>query len=107
MTHRFPGFLQSIALGGSAVVAQEPERIDYQIPNTAESPQIDGVFSAGEWDDALRVDLTNETRPSQNIPAIADTEVYLMEDGENFLVAFVAQDPEPDKIRAFYRDRVL
>ena len=34
-----------------------------------------------------------------------DTEVLMMEDGTNFYLAFIASDPEPDKIRAFFRDR--
>ena len=91
--------------GTTATLAQDSRRIDYQIPNTSSAPQIDGVFDPGEWGDALRVELTNETHPSQNVPAPVQTDVYLMEDGEHFLVAFVAQDPEPDKIRAYYRDR--
>jgi hypothetical protein len=95
----------ALLFSGAAGFAQETSSIAYQIPNTSSVPQIDGVFDATEWGDALRVELTNETHPSQNVPAPVATEVYLMEDGEHFLVAFVAQDPEPDQIRAFYRDR--
>lgn len=118
MTQRIPEVLQHLSariagfscavllvMGSNAGMAQQPETIDYQIPNTSARPQIDGVFSDGEWVDALQIELTNETNPGQNVPAPVKTEVYLMEDGENFLVAFVAHDPEPDKIRAFYRDR--
>lgn len=64
-------------------------------------PQIDGVFASNEWADALRVDLVNETHPSQNVPAPVATEVYMLEDGEHFLIAFIAHDPRPEEIRAF------
>ncbi|HTR00761.1 MAG TPA: DUF5916 domain-containing protein [Candidatus Acidoferrum sp.] len=79
--------------------------IDYQIPHTSQRPVIDGVFDADEWRDALRVELVNETFPGQNVTPPVATEVYLMEDGENFYAVFVAQDPDPSQIRAYYRDR--
>jgi hypothetical protein len=68
-------------------------------------PSIDGKFSEEEWAGASIVHLTNETEPSQNVPALANTEVYIMEDGCNFYLAFLAYDPDPQKIRAFYSDR--
>ncbi len=79
--------------------------ISYTIPYTESIPEIDGKISEGEWAGAERLYLDNETDPSQNIPALVDTEVFLMEDGLNFYVAFIAYDPEPDKIRVFYSDR--
>ncbi|MDR2214072.1 MAG: carbohydrate binding family 9 domain-containing protein [Pseudomonadales bacterium] len=83
----------------------EAQIIDYQIPHSVTTADIDGVISPGEWDAALKVQLDNETDPAQNIPALVATEVLLMEDGENLLAAFIASDPEPAKIRAFYSDR--
>ena len=79
--------------------------LEYAIPFSETSPQIDGDMAPGEWGSASTIALTNETFPTQNVPALLDTMVYLMEDGDYFYAAFVAQDPEPDKIRAFYRDR--
>ena len=66
-----------------------------QIPYTHVSPIIDGEISDGEWSSAERAYLDIETHPSQNIPALVDTEVFMMEDGLNFYVAFIALDPEP------------
>ena len=83
----------------------QKQAINYNIPYSESSPDIDGIISEGEWEGAELVYLDNETRPSQNIPALVDTEVLLMEDGSNFYVAFIASDPEPDKIRAFFSDR--
>lgn len=95
------------ALPGTAALAQNATSapITYQIPHTDQTPLIDGVFNADEWRNATRVELVNETFPGQNVPPPVKTEVYIMEDGESFLAAFVAQDPDPSKIRAFYRDR--
>lgn len=83
----------------------QPIRISYHIPRVESAPKIDGIISNGEWAGAEQVDLTNETYPSQNIPAPVKTEVLLMEDGSNFYLAFIAHDPGPEKIRAYYRDR--
>lgn len=95
-----------LALGACMpLLAQQPVRVDYTIPFTSTAPQIDGRFSAEEWASASVVNLTNETHPTQNIPALVDTTVHLMEDGEYFYAAFVALDPRPEEIRAFYRDR--
>lgn len=88
------------------LLAQTPAApISYQIPFSSRAPAIDGEFSGTEWEEAEQVTLDLETDPTENIPAIVSTTVYLMEDGEKFYLAFVADDPAPDKIRAFYRDR--
>ena len=75
------------------------------IPFVQTSPVIDGEISETEWQGALHVQLTNEVNPSQNVPALVETEVLLLEDGENFSLAFIAKDPDPEKIRAYFRDR--
>lgn len=79
--------------------------ISHNIPFSQVKPVIDGEINAGEWEAASSVSLDNETFPSQNVPALVDTEAMMMEDGANFYLAFIASDPEPEKIRAFYRDR--
>ncbi len=89
--------------GQSAWAQTKP--ITYHIPHTSQKPVIDGVFNVDEWRDALRVELVNETFPGQNVTPPVTTEAYIMEDGEAFMIAFVAHDPDPSKIRAFYRDR--
>ncbi|MFC1840040.1 DUF5916 domain-containing protein [Thermodesulfobacteriota bacterium] len=83
----------------------QEETISYSIPYVVSGPVIDGEITEGEWSGAERVNLIYETSPSQNIPAIVDTEVFMMEDGINFYLAFIAYDPDPDKICSFYRDR--
>lgn len=103
---RMPLFILMIAwASGTAAQVVQSDAIAFRIGHTDITPEIDGNYSASEWQDATYVELKNETHPSQNIPALVKTDVYVMEDGESLLLAFVAEDPEPDKIRAFYRDR--
>ncbi len=92
-------------LAGQPLLAQQSQIISYQIPHTDRTPAIDGAFSADEWSEALKVELVNETFPGQNVAALVKTDVYIAEDGESFLAVFVASDPDPANIRAFYRDR--
>jgi hypothetical protein len=77
----------------------------YDIPRTKNAVNIDGHIEAEEWSGAMRVELKFNINPGNNTPAPVKTVAYLMEDGDNFYLAFDAQDPEPDKIRAFLRDR--
>jgi hypothetical protein len=76
-----------------------------ELPRLLGSIEIDGVIGGDEWRNAVSVSLDVETNPGENAPAPVDTLVYLIEDGENLYVAFVAADPDPDAIRAFLRDR--
>lgn len=78
---------------------------NYSIPKVTTIPGIDGVLSADEWSQAARIAIDIETQPGENVAASANAEALLMENGEILYIAFIAQDPEPDKIRAVYRDR--
>ena len=75
------------------------------LPRTAGEIVVDGVLDEGAWRDATQVELSIEKQPGENIPARVQTVAYLMEDGVNLFVGFVASDPEPSKIRAYLRDR--
>ncbi len=77
----------------------------YDIPRVNSAPRIDGQIGQGEWSQATRIAVNIETDPNNNIPAEVEAEALLMEDGEVLYVAFIALDPEPELIRAFYRDR--
>ena len=58
-------------------------------------------MAAQEWADALSISITVETEPGENLPAEVATEGLVMEDGETLYVAFIAEDPRPEQIRAF------
>lgn len=77
----------------------------YHIPRATSAIQVDGVLDEQAWNDALRVDLTVEVQPAENVPAPVRTEALVTYDDRNFYVAFRAFDPEPAKIRAHVKDR--
>ena len=79
----------------------------FEIPRITAAPSIDGEVQSSEWQQALSIEINIETEPGENTAAPVATEGLVMEDGETLYVAFIAQDPDPDQIRAFYRDRDL
>ena len=93
------GFL----LAQHGALAQEPPA--FTIPHVNSAPDIDGEVKSAEWAQATRVMLDTEFSPTEGTPARVQTEAFIMEDGEALYVAFIAQDPNPEVIRAFYRDR--
>lgn len=76
-----------------------------EIPTIAGEIRIDGELDEAAWQQARQVELQYETQPGENIAAPVQTTARLMADQENFYISFIALDPEPAKIRAFYRDR--
>ncbi len=83
----------------------QSSRPQYTIPRTSEAPDIDGELAIGEWDRATRIDVSVEINPGNNLVADVGGYALIMEDGVNLYVAFVAEDPDPELIRAFYQDR--
>ena len=75
------------------------------MPHTTSTIAIDGILDEAAWSEALVLELTIETQPRENLPAVVQTHAYLLEDGSRFLVAFDARDPDPGAIRAYLRDR--
>lgn len=77
----------------------------YEIPRVAKAPVIDAVINLDEWVEATQVDLAYETNPADNLPAKVKTTAYMMEDGDSIYFAFKAEDPNPENILAYLRDR--
>jgi hypothetical protein len=75
------------------------------IPQLNQTVKIDGKLNDALWQSALKVSLDFETEPNENITPDVETTVYIAEDGNNLYVAFQSAEPDPSKIRAFYRDR--
>lgn len=94
----------ALTAGVGSLAQAQPDAV-VQIPRVDASPRIDGVVSASEWTQARRLSLDFEISPAENIPARVATEALLMEDGETLYIAFIAEDPNPEAIRSFYRDR--
>jgi len=75
------------------------------LPRTTDAIEIDGFLKESAWQQAVRIELGVEVEPAENTKAMVATRAYLMEDGENLYVAFEADDPNPEIIRAHLRDR--
>ncbi len=89
-----------LALFATSAAASNP-----LLPRTEAEFSIDGVLDDAGWQEATRIPIAWETDPAENIPARVKTVAYLVEDGESLYVAFDAEDPDPDAIRAHLRDR--
>jgi hypothetical protein len=75
------------------------------IPHSTEVVEVDGVLDDPIWRQALVLPLTIETYPRENERPEVETTAYLVEDGDQLLIAFDAKDPDPSSIRAYLRDR--
>ncbi len=79
--------------------------VSSELPRTTGTVNVDGVLDEAIWDQALKVDLAYETDPGENLDAKVRTTAFIIEDGENLLIGFDAEDPDAASIRAFLRDR--
>ncbi|KGJ88739.1 carbohydrate binding family 9 domain-containing protein [Thalassotalea sp. ND16A] len=75
------------------------------IPNIKASITFDGELNEPAWQQAKHVELNIVNYPYENTPSPIKTDAYIFEDGEHIYFAFNAQDPDPEKIQAFIRDR--
>jgi hypothetical protein len=75
------------------------------IPHSMAEVQVDGMLDDPIWQTALRLPLTIETYPRENQAPEVETTAYLVENGDQLLIAFDARDPDPSSIRAYLRDR--
>lgn len=66
---------------------------------------IDGALDDPAWARAEIVELAYENSPGDNIPAAVRTTARILYSEDALYIGFVVQDPEPDRIRAFLRDR--
>jgi hypothetical protein len=75
------------------------------IPYYQQSIILDGQLDEAIWQKAQHFPLNYIIEPFENTKAIVQTDVYIYESGENLYVGFKAQDPYPEHIRAYLRDR--
>lgn len=83
----------------------EAKRSLITIPYFEHDAKIDGILDEPEWLKAHEVRLAYTTRPTQNNTPPVETIVRYYENGTTLYVAFIAKDPNPEAIRAFFRDR--
>ncbi len=79
----------------------DPQRV----PKVEGEIRVDGKMDEGLWDQALKLDVGFEVRPSENIPAPVKTEVFLAYTESYVFVGIKAYDPDPSQIRARINDR--
>lgn len=75
------------------------------LPFIAEQATIDGQLNDPSWQRAKKITIDNVTWPYENSKSPVTTHAYVYEDGETLFIGFEANDPNPELIRAFYRDR--
>ncbi|WP_286267083.1 carbohydrate binding family 9 domain-containing protein [Thalassotalea atypica] len=75
------------------------------IPHISGQIVIDAKLNEPQWQQATKVEVNNVTRPYDNLPSPISTQALLMEDGGTFYLAFIAKDPDPSQIRAYFKDR--
>jgi len=75
------------------------------IPYYQQSIILDGQLDEAIWQQARHFPLNYTIEPFENTKAIVQTDVYIYESGENLYVGFRAQDPHPEQISAYLRDR--
>ncbi len=83
----------------------EVEKKQYRIPKVNSTIKVDGHIDDKLWEKAIGIDANIEVRPGENIPAPVKTKVLLAYNETHIFVAFIANDPDPSKIRARYCDR--
>ncbi len=94
-----------ITLGFACLAAPTVLAANYQVPRVQQAVVVDGQLNDPAWAQAHSVELQYDTWPADNAPAPVSTTARIMEDGEHFYISFVAKDPNPELIRAFFRDR--
>ena len=93
------------AQAGTTTEPEPPERGPLPVPRVETPIQVDGVLDEAVWKVALSVPANVEVQPGENIPAPVETEALLAYGPDKIYVAFKANDPEPERIRARYSDR--
>ena len=77
----------------------------HQIPRLDVEPTIDGALDEAAWAQARAVEIAYEIAPGDNIQAPAKAIARIGYTTDALYVSFHAQDPDPAKIRAHFRDR--
>jgi hypothetical protein len=75
------------------------------VPRHTGAIDIDGKLDDPGWRGAARLPIPFEAYPGRNTPAPVKTECLLVYGPSHLYVAFIAQDPAPERIRAHYTDR--
>ncbi len=75
------------------------------IPRVNGTVTVDGKLDEPFWDQAVMWKLPYEIRIGENVAAPMETYVLMASTESEFRIAFIALDPEPNRIRASLTDR--
>ena len=95
---------EGLATAGAPVPLVETNR-PLQVGSTDDAITVDGVLDEAFWLRALIIPFANEYTPGDNVPAPVRTEVRVVAGPSALYVAFVAQDPWVNQLRAHLYDR--
>ncbi len=98
-------FFFTCSLSLAADSTYHASKMSIDIPRTQGTIKIDANLTDPQWQKAKRVSMNIVTRPYDNTSSPVETQALLMENGETLYIAFIAQDPTPNEIRAFLKDR--
>ena len=93
--------LSLLLSGGTYARAVSPPAV----PRFDEPISIDGSLTEPAWRGALQIEVPYLNQPYEGGIAPVETTMFIFEDGENLYVAFDANEPDPEAIRAYLRDR--
>ncbi|MBH0040169.1 carbohydrate binding family 9 domain-containing protein [Pseudoalteromonas sp. SWN166] len=96
-------FLIFVLLLSSSNVAAEKQQVS--LSRIDSNITVDGVMDEAHWQNATRIPLIYQDEPNEKGTPPVKTDAFIYEDGTNLYVAFVAEDPNPEQIRASLRDR--
>lgn len=77
----------------------------FNLKNASQKISVDARLDDSAWQQAEVLSLNYETNPGNNTQPAVATEVMLLTFDNTIYIAFKAYDPQPEKIRAFLRDR--
>ena len=92
-------------LSPMSFAAQQVNKSAYQIPWSSLNADIDGELHDELWLNALTISLDIVNNPWDNLPAPVKTTAKIIENGDYLYIAFIANDPNPEKIIAALADR--
>ena len=93
--------LVSSALGTAPISAKQM----YPVMKNNETITVDANLDEGVWQQATQIKLLYDINPGLNTKAPVETTAYIYESESSLFIGFIAKDPNPEKIRAYYRDR--
>ena len=106
--HNIKGILSFCLLLGlwfGVVPVYAVDGVAKHIPVMQQAAILDGNLDEIVWQQALKVPISYEVEPAENKPAHLNSYALIYENGNSLYVAFVAEDPQANSIRAYLSDR--